>query len=70
MPKSVERPTRVPHDVEEGPDVGAFLDVVGEVEVAVVDVVGRDWPSEQQQRGDEPATTIVLRIRMTSPGWR
>ena len=54
MPKQRRAPDPLPHDVEEGPDVGAFLDVVGEVEVAVVDVVGRDRPREHQQHGDEP----------------
>ena len=42
MPNSVERPTRVPMIFEERADVDALLDVVGQVEVRVVErVAGR-----------------------------
>ena len=47
-----DAPDALPHDVEEGPDVGAFLDVVGEVEMAVVDVVGQR-PTGGSSRGDD-----------------
>jgi hypothetical protein len=40
MPNSVERPTAGPHDGEELADVDALLDVVGQVEVRVVEAVG------------------------------
>ena len=41
MPNSVERPTRVPMISQELADVDAFLDVVRQVEVRVVELGGR-----------------------------
>ena len=40
MPNSVERPTRVPMIFRNCVDVDALLDVVGQVEVRVVELVG------------------------------
>jgi hypothetical protein len=39
MPKSATRPTFGPHDLQEGVDVRALLDVVGQMEMRVVDDV-------------------------------
>ena len=60
MPNSVERPTRVPMISQELADVDALLDVVRQVEVRVVELVGGTLTlCVERTRADEESTSSV-----------